>query len=338
VEALRSTLLTALNPENVFLFGNTGLGLNSQLAATNQWNVFLRVSKQIRWGRALPRGSSIEQYTAVHAPLVGGIHGLVLEQSLSGPRPAPNVTVSLDHNLSVLTDVSGNYDFPAVPEGTHELGLNMEELPTEYEPGTITQGHVIVNPRATTRADFNVVRLTMFSGKISAPPNTPVENILIRLNGTPRYTTPYSDGTFYFYNLREGDYEVLIDSQSIPDGYLLASPGIVRASPRSSAAPPQVEFELKTKPEPVKPVHEIFEQEIHVGGQGGAGQEGNSQKGGAGSAGKGGTGHDPRGSSPKGSTGGTGHSGHGATSNGAGRGDTHAGGRAAANGSTQKTT
>ena len=135
LEALRNKLLTDLNPENIFLFGNTGLGLNSQLAANNQWSVFLRISKQIHWGKGLPEGSTMEEYTAAHAPLIGSVRGLVLEQSIAGSRPAPNVAVSLDHYRSVVTDANGHYDFGSVPEGTHEVGLDMEQLPTDYEPG-----------------------------------------------------------------------------------------------------------------------------------------------------------------------------------------------------------
>ena len=289
VEAFRNTLLTALNPENAFLFGNSGLGLNSQIAANNQWNVLLRISKQLHWGKGY-RGETIEEYTAVHAPLVGSVRGLVLEQSIEGSRPAPNVAVSLDHNHSVVTDAKGYYDFLGVPEGVHEVGLDMEQLPTEYEPGATTQGRVSVEPKSVARADFNVVRLTMFSGKVVAPADAQLENVIIRLTGTKFYTSPYQDGSFYFYNLREGDYDVVVDSQTLPDGYVLASPGTVRVSPRSFTTPPRVEFELKTKPEPEKPVREILQQEIHVGGQGGAGQACGSQKGSTGGAGKGGAG------------------------------------------------
>ena len=300
LEALRTTLLTDLNPENIFLFGNTGLGLNSELAANNQWSVFLRISKKIHWGKELSEGSTLEEYTAVHAPLVGSVRGLVLEKSIAGSRPASNVAVSLDHYRSVVTDTAGYYNFGDVPEGTHEVGLDMEQLPTQYEPGASMQWRVSVDPRAVVRADFNVVRLAMFSGMVVAPAGAQVENIVIRLGGTNRYTTPYQDGSFSFYNLREGDYEVVIDPQTVPEGYLLTSPASARVSPRSFTAPPRVDFELKAKPAPVKPVREILQQEIHVGGQGGAGQAGGPGKAGQQGAGKSGAGNGGRGGSTKG--------------------------------------
>jgi hypothetical protein len=184
---------------------------------------------------------------------------------------------------------------------------------------------VNVDPRAVARADFNVVRLAMFSGKIVAPAGAQVENILIRLTATNRYTTPYQDGSFYFYNLREGDYEVAIDPQTLPDGYLLASPASARVSPRSFTAPPRVEFELKTKPVAVKPVRETLQQEIHVDGQSGTDETGGSGKGGQEGAGRGGAGSGAHRGSTRGSSGGAGHGGRGGAGRGAGRGGAGAG-------------
>ena len=325
LEAFRNNLLTNLNPENIFLFGNAGLGVNSQIAADNQWNVFLRLSKQFHWGKGSP-GESIEEYTAAHAPLVGNVRGMVLEQSLGGTQPAPNVAVILDHYRSVLTDTTGHYDFGSVPEGIHEVGIDMEQLPTDYEPGTTTQGHVMVDPKTTVRADFNVVRLAMFSGKLVAPAGAQIENVLIRLAGTNRYTTPYQDGSFFFYDLHEGEYQVEIDSRTLPDGCILASPASVHVTPRVFTAPPRVEFEIKTKPEEVKPVREILQQKIHIGGQGGRAEPAGSGSGGQAGAEKGGTEGGARGGSTKGSRSGVGHGTRGA-GNGVGHTGTGAGGR-----------
>jgi hypothetical protein len=312
LEALRSKLLTDLNPENIFLFGNSGLRLNSQLASNNQWSVFLRISKQIHWGRELPGGSSLEQYTAAQAPLVGNVRGLVLEQSVAGSRPAPNVMVSLDHSRSAVTDAAGHYDFANVPEGMHGVELDMEQLSTDYEPGAAAKAVVSVDPKAIARADFNVVRLAMFSGKIVAPAEAHIENIIIRLNGTSRYTTPYQDGSFFFYNLREGDYDVAIDQRTLPEGYLLTSPASSRVSPRSFSAVPPVEFEIRVKPVAVKPVREILQQEIHVGAPSGAGQTDGSGKSAQAGAAKSGVQGGTHGGSTRRSSGGVAHSGRSA--------------------------
>ena len=159
-----------------------------------------------------------------------------------------------------------------------------------------------------------------------APAGAQIENILIRLTGTNRYTTPYQDGSFYFYNLREGDYQVEIDSRTLPEGYLLTSPASVHVSPRSFTAPPPVEFEIKAKPEAVKPVREILQQEIHVGGPGGTAEPASSGSGGQVGAEKGGAVGGARGGSTKGSRPGIGHGTRGA-GNGVGHNGTGASGR-----------
>jgi uncharacterized membrane protein YgcG len=274
VETFRNTLNTALNPENVFLFPTSGLGMNTQLAAFNQWSVYARVSKHFHWGKELPRGGNIEQYAAEQAPLVGSVQGLVMEHSLNGSRPAAGVAVSLAHFRTAVTDASGHYQFSAVPEGSYEVGLDMEQLPTDYEPGTAAMAHVRVEPRAIARADFSVARLTYLTGRIVAPAGTPLENAVIRLAGTNRYTTPYQDGSFAFYNLREGEYEVVFNEQTLPEGYLLASPARARVFASSANPPAEIAFELKLKPVQEKPVREILQEQIHMGSGGGASRGG----------------------------------------------------------------
>jgi uncharacterized membrane protein YgcG len=274
-EAFRNQLNTALNAENIFLFSTSGLGLNTQFAAFNQWSVYFRVAKQFRWGKELLGGGNIEKYAADHAPLVGRVEGLVTEMALDGKHPAAGVGISLAHFRTAVTDASGHYQLSAVPEGTYEVGLDMEQLPTDYEPGPVTSARVSVEPRAIARADFSVVRLTYLTGRIVAPAGTRLENAVIRLAGTNHYTTPYQDGSFAFYNLREGEYEVVFDEQTLPEGYLLASPARVRVL-TSNTNPPAAEiaFELKLKPVQEKPVREILQEQIHIDAGGGAGRGG----------------------------------------------------------------
>jgi len=264
LEAFRNTLLTALNPENIFLFSNSDQGLNTQLAGFNQTSVYFKIGKRFQWGRELGSGSSMEEYAAAHAPLVGSVQGLVMEAALAGPLPAPNVTVILDHYRTALSDATGRYAFADVPEGSHEVELNMEELPADYSPGPANAARVSVEPRAIARTDFSVLRLANLAGKIVAPKDVQVENVVVRLAGTKLYTTPYADGTFSFYNLPEGQYEAEIDAETLPEGYLLASPARVPVAASSTNPAPPIGFELKLKPQVEKPVREMLNQEIHV--------------------------------------------------------------------------
>jgi hypothetical protein len=264
LEAFRSTLLTALNPENIFLFGNSDQGLNTQLAALNQTSVYFKIGKRFRWGKELASGSTMEEYAAAHAPLVGSVQGLVTVAALDGPLPAPNVTIIIDHYRTAVTDATGRYAFADVPEGAHEVELNMEELPADYSPGPADSARVSVEPRAIARTDFSVLRLANLAGKIVAPKDVQLEDVVVRLAGTKLYTTPYNDGTFSFYNLPEGQYEVEIDVGTLPEGYMLASPASVPVAASSTNPAPSIGFEFKLKPQVQKPVREMLNQQIHV--------------------------------------------------------------------------
>jgi hypothetical protein len=263
-EAFQNKLLTSLNPENVFLFGSSDQGLNTTLADFNQRSIYFKISRRYTWGKALGQGSTMEQYAASHAPLVGSVQGFVMEAALAGPQPAPNVTVILDHGRTATSDATGHYAFADVSEGLHEVELNMEELPADYAPGQANAAHVRVVPRTIARTDFDVSRLANLAGKIVAPKDVQFDDVVVRLAGTKLYTTPFGDGTFAFYNLGEGHYEIEIDVATVPDGYILASPARVAVAASSTGSAQAISFELKIKPQAVKPVREMLNQEIHV--------------------------------------------------------------------------
>jgi hypothetical protein len=301
LEAFRNNLNTMLNPESIFLFPTGGLNQlgPTQLAAFNQWSVYFRMGKQFHWGQELPGESGIDQYAAEHAPLVGTIQGLVTEQSLAGPRPAANVAISLDHSRSVVSDAAGRYVFSEVPEGFHNVGLDMEQLPTDYEPGPEETARVTVEPRSLVRTDFSVLRLTSLEGRIVAGEGVQLDSVVIRLVGTNRYTTPEEDGSFSFCNLREGEYEVALDVRTLPDGVLLASPASMKVLGSSANPATPITFELRMKPQEEKPIRKMLEKQIRVGARNGGapGAEGaasghgsSDSKGGSRGSGKGGVG------------------------------------------------
>src|SRR4029077_8681987 len=202
-----------------------------------------RIGKHFHWGNESSLMGGIEQYAATHVPLVGSVQGMLTEQFMGGTRPAANVAVSLDHYRDAMSDATGHYVFTDVPEGPHEVGLDIEQLATDYEPGPTPSAHVNVEPRGLVRSDFTVTRLTFMSGTVVGPEDAHLDSVVIRLADTNRYTTPDPDGSFSFYNLREGKYTVVIDQQTLPDGILLASSASVEvlASVANQASP--VSFE-----------------------------------------------------------------------------------------------
>ena len=207
----------------------------------------------------------IDQYAAVRVPLVGNMQGTVMERSLAGMRPAANVAVSLDVSRTALTDSYGHYSFSDVPEGPHVVGLDLDQMPTDYEPGPDATAQVTVEPRTLVRTDFSVVRLTHLTGKIAAPADAQIGDVVIRLAGTNRYTTSDEDGNFSFYNLREGRYTVVIDTQTLPEETTLASPASLEVLVSGETpSPTAIDFRLELKPQAEKPIRQILREQIHI--------------------------------------------------------------------------
>ena len=262
-EAFRTSLNTALNPENVFLFPTADLGA-TQLPGFQQWSGYFRVTKSFQLGKRSFGDRRNQPYAAEQVPLVGSVQGHVMEKSLAATRPAVNVSVSLDGGRSVLTDSSGFYALKDVPEGPHVMGLNMDQLPTHYEAGPDASEKIVVSPRALVRSDFSVVRLIRLTGRVGAPKGIPLDAVVIRIAGSDRYTTPDANGAFSFYGLPEDTYTVAIDPVTIPDGFPLSGPVSVPPAADPNGPPAPIQFTLVFQPQQEQPIRPDFQEQIHV--------------------------------------------------------------------------
>ena len=101
-----------------------------------------------------------------------------------------------------VSNAAGSYDLKAVPEGQHEIALRVSELPTDFEPGSEAKHTVVINTRRMTRLDFEVFRLGQICVNVLAPAEISLDNLVIRLRPTARYTTPEPGGSFCFYNVQ----------------------------------------------------------------------------------------------------------------------------------------
>jgi hypothetical protein len=259
IEAFRNQMTSVLNPESIFVLENHGAAIPSTLAGFNQWSLYVRVSKQIRWGSDISRLSQ----SALQVPLVGAVEGFV-RQTGSSIREVAGVPVMLDNGRTATTDSGGRYRFIDVPEGVHEVKLAIRELPADFEPGDNCVAQVKVMPHAVARADFSVKRLALLAGNVKVSGGISPDSVVIRLLPTGRYTTPDPDGSFVFFNLPEGDYQVAIDQQSLPEGLFVQSVPVLQASVRLDSPLAPVEFELATRVIE-KPIRVLFQQEISVG-------------------------------------------------------------------------
>lgn len=245
VEAFRNTLTMMLNPGNVFLLQSQGVTVPATFAGLDQWSLFVRVSKQLRWGESLPI-QGLDRYTAERIPITGIVEGEVFELNGGTRRPVAGIPVTVDGSRTSLTNASGAYRLEAIPEGQHEIALLLTELPANFDPGSNHTRTVLVSTRRTTQLDFEVIRLAEVCGQVlDAPDPLELGTVVIRLRPTANYTTPETDGSFCFHNLRPGRYQVELDTSSLPPLTQLSGPNGVAVQMDPDRNRHAIEFHLR---------------------------------------------------------------------------------------------
>jgi hypothetical protein len=221
-EAFRSKLNVDLNPENIFLLQGGGIPISDNLAEMMQWSLFVRVTRQIRWNGGLP-AEAVSLLATTAVPLLGSVEGVVRVKRLSGESVAAGIPVTLDGNRSATSGADGRYHFDNVPEGEHVFALDPATLPAEYDPGPVSQAKLQVQPRKMARADFSVLPLAALEGQLIGTEGAALDGVLIRMVPGSRYTMTDAAGHFAFYNVREGDFEVVLDPKTLPESGVLKS-------------------------------------------------------------------------------------------------------------------
>jgi tetratricopeptide (TPR) repeat protein len=91
------------------------------------------------------------------------------------------------------------------------------------------------------------------------PPDAFLDAIPVRLAPGNRYTTPDTEGNFYFYNLREGNYKLSVDTKTLPEYSVLTTPDSFDISVAAGKQPEPVTFAFEIH-EPAKPVRKVLDK------------------------------------------------------------------------------
>ena len=135
------------------------------------------------------------------------------------------------------------------------MDLDIERLPARYNPAGSIHQFVDVRPTETSRADFHIVSLAWFEGRVRDSEQLRLENVVVRLRPGDRYTTAESDGSFSFHNLPLGEYEASIDPSELPGGVVILSKPTVPVSLFDGSEAPFVSFQLGVRREKKKIRH-----------------------------------------------------------------------------------
>jgi hypothetical protein len=257
-EVFRNSLTAALNPENIFILETRGQGVSTVLSDLNQWSAYIRLNKRFKWGPPLP--DETDRFIHDQRPLVGTIVGFVRETGANGLGGVAEVPVVLDGSRTVLTDVLGGFTFSDVAEGRHRIALSPTELPAQFSYGEHASLPVGVRARKTARGDLDVIRLaSRIEGQVSGATELDgleLDRIVLMLAPGSRETTCDSKGHFGFFNLPAGEYRLTLDATTLPENYVLVSPGVVKMT-ITNDAPGAAHFAIE-RHDPKLPVRKVF--------------------------------------------------------------------------------
>jgi hypothetical protein len=259
LEAFRNHLNTVLNPESLFVLGNRGILPDSVLNRTDDWSLFLRVSREFSWGEPGTLGGGLRQ---PEAPLTGTVAGYVRFQTLQGESGAGEVWVLMDTGQAIKTDSTGYFQMMDVPQGTRILKLDLDRLPADYNPPERREISIEVRSGQVSRASLRVTALTSIEGTVSDESGEPAdEGIVLRLAPGDAYTRTDADGRFGFYNLPEGDYEITVVESSLPENAHLIPPLTIAVSPQHGESTEPVAFRYQIVQPGSKPTRKVFNQD-----------------------------------------------------------------------------
>ena len=255
-DAMRSTQTTELNPQSIFVLSQGGPApFTSAFFPSGQWSLFVRASRQLRWGTRPPSAVFDNGSIRPRVPLVGRISGYVWNGQEEKRVPVSGITISLNGEQSAITDSKGRYVFQKVAQGARRVDLDIQRLPAHYDPAGLIHQFLDVRPTETSRADFHIVSLAWFEGRVKDSEQLTLENILVRLRPGDRYTTAESDGSFSFHNLPLGEYEASIDPSHLPGEVVILSQPTVPVNLFDGSDAPFVSFELGVRREKKKIRH-----------------------------------------------------------------------------------
>ena len=170
----------------------------------------------------------------------GSIRGRVFEDLEGQGTYAANspgvagVEMILDDRRRTRTGADGTYQFSGVPEGVHTVRAVLHDEVVYYFT-TPEQAQVNENGEA----NFGLARsMASLGGQVQDDVPHPVSGILVAIQGQGHRLTSVtgSNGRFLIPRLPDGEYSVFVDAESLPAGYVIEEPELVRLTTQSGKA------------------------------------------------------------------------------------------------------
>jgi len=166
------------------------------------------------------------------------------------------ITIWLDEQTSTVTDATGLFRFDHLKSGTHAIKADLSEVPADMVFAESGDRRVAVLPFKNNVQNFPIVRTGTLSGKVTyldySDPGSPVPRPLpdARVIADSEHDT-YSDvdGNINLGSLRPGFYELRVDPETAPEGYVASvAPRIIQVRAGEILRGVQIELAIPPKP------------------------------------------------------------------------------------------
>jgi len=170
----------------------------------------------------------------------GRLEGVVFQDSNENGRQdpgepgVPGVSMRIEGRRAAISDRDGRLSLEAIKVGEYRISLDDETVPVGLV-ATQLRYTVQVTDGASTRLEFALVPEATLSGTVYVdadrngnrdPDEEGIGGVVLELRG-PRqqFATSADDGTFRFSHLPPGDYTVVLNLNSLPEGLHLEGNG-----------------------------------------------------------------------------------------------------------------
>ena len=165
-----------------------------------------------------------------------------------------SVPVSLSRDRKTTTDRQGEFRFESVSPGAHTVSTELAGIPAEYVLAETSERTIAIMPGDGNVYNLRVVKMGRILGRVTYldvsqgddhPVMRPLTDARITVGALDTYTE--SNGLFVAGDLPPAVYEIRVDPNTIPKGYV-STPEMVQITVNPGQTVENVQFTVAPRP------------------------------------------------------------------------------------------
>jgi hypothetical protein len=195
----------------------------------------------VRLIQTLPTGSALMPgasglFRTVPTRAIATVKGMVFADwngnglQEEGENPVQGVPLRLEPVGAIETGKNGEFVFRNIPDGLHEVGLDLGKLPIDFEAPPIARLQVALSGSDIRQVAFGLIPLGAIRGRVvrdlngngTADRNEPAVDGAVVVLDEGRRSERSKRGQFAFEAVPSGEHSVTLLAESLPEGAMIA--------------------------------------------------------------------------------------------------------------------